>query len=132
MLLLKFRKQFNNNNKQINIMKNAEIKWEEGKKGTLYIDGVKRGELRDHATMDDNGGQYFAYAGDNREYRIVWDTTEEWDNASERYQKELAYFLDPHEADSSAIDDESNACDWDAFEVRDESGETAASASTEN
>jgi len=87
---------------------------------TLVIDNKIIGELphNGNATMDDNGGEYFTWVesselndcNDPIKYKVVWTTLEAWDN--EELNK----------------DDESVACDWEKFEVFDESGNQIASS----
>lgn len=53
---------------------------------------------------------YYAHGvdADGNDYKVIWQTTKEWDEA------QAAATPDEY---SSLLDDESNACDWDAYEV---------------
>lgn len=89
-------------------MKTAEIKTINNDL-VLFIENKEAGKLDNdsQAMMDDCGEQYFNFVestdlddwGDAIKYKIVWNTLEAWDN------KELN------------MDDESEACDWEKFEV---------------
>ena len=118
-------------------MKNAEIKYNESNHGALYVDGVKVGDLKSDAIRDDCGTRYFAYvtAGED-EIRIEWETTEDWETAESEFQEALKSATDEsgrisEMPDLGILDDQSNACDWDSFIVRDESGAKIAASVNE-
>ncbi len=100
-------------------MKNAkQIKWEESNNGTLYIDGVRKGELG--ATLMADDGSYYANVGDK--YRVTWETTDEWNRAEKKYAEELNAATSEcgsieQMPDTGILDDERNACDWENYEV---------------
>jgi hypothetical protein len=91
-------------------------------------------KIRD-AVMSDCGTEYFStfeyrvdgdvelYGDDEwRTGKIIWNTTDAWKAEKERVKSELDE--DPYaRVDTGLLDDESMACDWDKYEVRDENGD---------
>lgn len=85
--------------------------------------------------MADCGTEYFTFfryrvEGDAEIYgddawrtgKIVWLTTDEWKTEAERVKRDLAE--DPNaRVDYGILDDESLACDWDEYEIKDENGD---------
>lgn len=108
-------------------MKNAEIK-HEGFKANLFIDGIDMGEMEEggNATMDDSGYSYFCFVKDKDGeviFKVVWETTQAWDDAVSDYNEALANNEEP---DPGILEEATNACDWDVFTVLDANANTVA------
>jgi len=54
--------------------------------------------------------------------KIIWNTTDAWKAEDQRVQSELRETPDAP-VYSGLLDDQSNACDWDEFEIQDENGD---------
>jgi len=108
-------------------MTQKEKKANEQKYGTVVFGG-KTYILTQQAYCDsygtDGGVRYYAHAvatddTDDNEYKVIWDTTEEWDNHQAggdihpAEQDDKGDVIAPNEMTCSFCEDESNACDWD-------------------
>lgn len=89
------------------------INYSNNKFGDIIHHGVVI-HLTQQAFCDNYGtdGQvaYYAHGQDDagNDYKVIWQTTAAWDAA------QAAATPDEY---SSLLDDESNACDWDSYEV---------------
>ena len=108
-------------------MKSATIDYTTSKHGALSIDGRVIGELHGEPTMDDHGNTYYATC--DGDLRIIWATTAAWDAARAQYAADWSKSIDPDTGrptgdvpSAGILEDESQACDWDLFEVCDEHG----------
>ena len=83
--------------------------------GAVKFNGIELA-LTQQALADNlgSGVGYYAHAIDEKgaTYKIVWETTQAWDGANDRYYAALIDCTTADPVDAGLLDDESNACDW--------------------
>ena len=76
--------------------------------------------MDNEATLADNGISYVASGRDNQgnRYDITWDCTDAWLAAQGIYKAVFDANEELNHTTEQFLDDESNACDWDVYTVR--------------
>ena len=76
--------------------------------------------MDNEATLADNGVSYVASGRDNQgnRYDIIWDCTAAWLYAQAAYKLAYDANIGLNIKIAQFVDDESNACDWDVYTVR--------------
>lgn len=108
-------------------METTEKKANEKEYGTVEFGGktyilTQQAYCNNYGT--DGGVRYYAHAvaaddADDATYKVVWDTTEEWDNHQSGGEEHPREYDDdnneiyPNGMSCNFCEDESNACDWD-------------------
>ena len=99
------------------------------KNDNLVIDGKNVANINyDDTYMDDSGNYWICPInwtdedGDDRLYQIIYYPCQAWIEQAEDIKRQFEEGMDPCDVDFGIHNDESYACDWDVFEVKDESG----------
>ena len=80
----------------------------------LAVAMTQNAYMDNHGT--DGGVRYYANGVDvfGNTYHIAWDTTQAWDDASDRINAALKNGEASDYLDVGLLQDESNACEWDS------------------